>query len=128
MRLILLALGMLSLPSLGQTDVAGRGEPAAVAWSCWYAPERTSIACRLLRAPGVASATPIANATMIGRIRNDPASLEGEALLIPLHGPPLDMARAASLSRAVMCGPLPSCEVEFRESGSYGMNQTFPRP
>lgn len=118
MRSIALALGMISLSPLAQTDVAGGGEPAAVVWSCWYAPERTSIACRLVRAPVVASPAPLAYATMLGRIRNQPASLEDEAVVIPLHGPPLDMARTASLARAVMCGPQPSCEVEFSASAS----------
>lgn len=113
LRSILLALGMSSLASFAQTGSTGGGEPAAVVWSCWYAPERTGVACRLVRAPGVASATPIASATMLGRVRNDPASLEGEAVVIPLHGPPLEMKRAAALARAVMCGAQPSCEVDF---------------
>lgn len=114
LRSILLALGTACLASFAQTEPAGSGEPAAVLWSCWYAPERTGVACRLVRAPGVASPTPIASATMLGRVRNDPASLEGEAVVIPLHGPPLDMGRVATLARAVMCGARPSCEVDFR--------------
>ncbi len=116
---VVIAVAMLATfvnPSLAQSAaIDSTTEAAAVAWHCWYSPERgSSVACRLVRAPQPTTEPAAgAGAALHARIRNDPASLEDEVVLIPLYGPAVDMALVARLARAVMCRKQPSCVVEF---------------
>lgn len=88
---------------------------AEVTWRCWYGEERgPALVCRLLRAPGLGEPEPFGPLPpMLQRIRNRPETLRDQLVLIPLFGPPVDMSRAERLARAVMCGSLITCSVEF---------------
>lgn len=88
---------------------------AEVTWRCWYGEERgLALVCRLLRAPGLGEPEPFGpRPPMLQRIRNRPETLRDQLVLIPLFGPPVDMSRAERLARAVMCGSLVTCSIDF---------------
>lgn len=88
---------------------------AEVVWRCWYGEERgPALVCRLVSAPGLDEPEPsIPLPPMLQRIRNWPEMLRDQLVLIPLFGPPVDMSRAERLARAVMCGSLTTCSVDF---------------
>lgn len=96
-------------------------------WHCAYAPlEGEWIACQLVQVPlgeAAAQVLPVVTSRLpklVADIRNAPATLDGKTIVIPLHSPPIDMARAGLLARHVMCGALPACEVEFT-AGRQGL-------
>lgn len=88
---------------------------AEVIWRCWYAEERgPALACLLQRAPGMGEPEPSAPLPpLLQQIRNRPEMLRDQLVLIPLFGPPVDMSQAQRLARAVMCGSLVTCSVDF---------------
>lgn len=88
---------------------------AEVLWRCWYGEERgPALICRLLQAPGTDEPQPFGPLPpILERIRNRPATLRDELVVIPLFGPPVEMSRAERLARAVMCGGLTTCTVDF---------------
>lgn len=88
---------------------------AEVSWRCWYGEERgPALLCRLLRAPGIDEPQLVGPLPpMLERIRNRPAMLRDELVVIPLFGPPIEMSRAERLARVVMCGGLATCSVDF---------------
>lgn len=90
-------------------------DPAVVSWRCWYGEERgPALVCRLVRAPRVDESEASEELPpMLERIRSRPGTLRDQLVLIPLFGPPVDIARAERLARAVMCGGLTTCAVDF---------------
>lgn len=128
MRLIqiMAALGLAAaLPAFAQQVASvpqDARQPESISWRCWYAPERgSSVACRLIEAPVAVEAMQLSARAprYFARIRNEPASLEDEIVVIPLHGgPPTDMARVALLARAIMCGARAGCAVHFQQPQS----------
>jgi hypothetical protein len=87
-------------------------------WRCFYVPaDSPAIACMLATAaPESGDATAGGLPPLVARIRRDPAYLDGEAIFIPLHSPPIENAFAERLARSVMCGGTrPDCGVQFVE-------------
>lgn len=92
-------------------------QPAPVAWRCWHSAEHaSSISCRVVTADAVATPEqtefPQRTSTFYA-IRTAPETLEGELVLIPLYGPPVDWERVARLARVVVCGQRADCSMEF---------------
>ena len=108
-----LALAALPLAALAQplTQVS-----PPVLWDCWYERDRgPALACRLASAPDATLSAPDRTRLpgLTPTIRNDPASLADDIVLIPLYGPSDDPARLMRLARAVMCGPQAGCVVQL---------------
>jgi hypothetical protein len=51
---------------------------------------------------------------VVSDIHRAPETLDSKTIVVPLHGIPIDMARAGQLARAVMCAGRPDCEVLFK--------------
>lgn len=113
------ALAALAAPPAFAATPGEAGVPTR--WRCHYLGEpQPAISCSL----DVAQAIPVADLDpaldddaspreFVDRIRSRPASLAGKAVRIPLWAPPIDMAFAVRLARAVMCGARAGCEVDF---------------
>jgi hypothetical protein len=111
-------------------------------WNCVYAPgDGEFIACQLVSTPvegPLARPLPAGYERLprlVRDIRDDPQSLDEKTVVIPLHGMPVDMARAGRLARAVMCGTRPDCVVAFHaerqgpvEASRVGGRASVPRP
>ncbi len=111
---------------------------AMTRWFCAYAPnEGEAILCQLLEADpaGAKLALPLPAGyqrlpKVVSDIHRAPDSLDAKTIVIPLHGNPIDMARAGQLARAVMCAGRPDCEVMFKaeRQGMVQASHTGARP
>jgi hypothetical protein len=95
------------------------GAPSASAqtvWSCWYN-QQQQVACLLQSAAQVSAASeaavPAGVPPSLTVVRNQPSTLRGRAMLIPLYNEPFDTSALAELAQAVMCGPQPGCRVVY---------------
>jgi hypothetical protein len=111
---------IVALASLAASAPARAQTSDELRWACAYdAAPSPRIACRLLHWP---APDPLAEASpetadrlppIMTRIRKAPETLADERIVIPLHGPPVDMRFVARLARAVMCGSRTDCAVDF---------------
>lgn len=100
-------------------------------WHCWYNNDGSfTVACEY-RGPGEATEAALAEADedefietaspgrsmtlppIVRRIREKPASLAGQRMLIPLYTQPFEMDFVRQLADAVMCGAGKNCTVVF---------------
>ena len=91
-------------------------EPNTV-WRCWYEGQGV-IACvveQVRSAPlQLAGASLSPGVPEILRVlREDPASIRGRMLAIPIHTVPYDMNNVARLAQLTVCGNRPDCEMIF---------------
>lgn len=109
---------------------AQEGDPRTI-WRCWYDNDATfAVRCEYQgpAQPSEAARTEIDDEEIIGvsrpsrtlnlpkivrTIRENPASLQGQRILIPLYTQPYDMDFVRQLASAVMCGTQPRCAVVF---------------
>lgn len=95
---------------------------AMTRWFCSYAPsEGEAILCQLLEADpaGAKMAMPLPAGyqrlpKVVSDIHQAPETLDARTIVIPVHGIPFEMGRAAQLARAIMCAGKPGCEVIFK--------------
>jgi len=91
---------------------------AQTVWNCWYN-QQQQVACLLQSAsPDSAAArtgaaAPSGVAPALTAVRNQPSTLRGRTMLIPLYNEPFDTSALAELAQAVMCGPQPGCRVVY---------------
>ena len=107
---------------LAATLVAGLSVAAANAaeslttWRCWYE-GRGSVVCTVDAANPQAAAMlapPLQSMPAIMQtVRQEPGSLRGRFLIIPLHTVPYDMENVARLAHITVCGIRPDCAMEF---------------
>jgi hypothetical protein len=91
-------------------------EPNTV-WQCWYEGQG-AIACvveQVRNAPlQFAGATLSPDVPEILRVlRENPASIRGRMVAIPLHTVPYDMNNVARLAQLTVCGNRPDCQMTF---------------
>jgi len=110
--------------ALAATLVAGLSVAAANAaesvttWRCWYE-GRGSVVCTVDGINGQAAAiqpTQMPTQTLpaiMQTVRQEPGTLRGRFLIIPLHTVPYDMANVARLAHITVCGTRPDCTMEY---------------
>jgi len=86
-------------------------------WRCWYN-QQVHITCLIDEVPETAPVMGALNLPdnlppIVARLRRDPASFRNQAVHIPLHTQPYDMAFTALLARSAVCGSRPDCAVNF---------------
>ncbi len=90
---------------------------SSLQWRCWY-DRGVKIVCLIDEIPSAASnpaagTLPTNLPAVVRQMRNDPAAFRNRFVEIPLFSPPLDMAFAAQLARASVCGSRRDCMVNF---------------
>lgn len=90
-----------------------------VHWRCWHsALNADAISCRVTVPDALAvaelEAPPlVTHPSTLYTIRTAPELLQGELVLIPLYGPPVDWERVARLARVALCAGRTGCTVDF---------------
>jgi hypothetical protein len=86
-------------------------------WRCWYE-GRGAIACIVeqvrshpVRFEGAALSAHVPEILRI--LREDPESMRGRVVTIPIHTVPYDMTNVARLAQLTVCGNLPACQMVF---------------
>jgi hypothetical protein len=89
-------------------------------WECWFT--GNAIACRLARKADPAGPGAIVQSNqeidrrlpeVVDSIRNYPETLEGDRIVIPVIGVPIDLTFVAELADSVMCNGRLDCGVIF---------------
>lgn len=100
----------------GLSVAAANAAESLTTWRCWYE-GRGSVVCTVDAANPQAAAMlapPLQSMPAIMQtVRQEPGSLRGRFLIIPLHTVPYDMANVARLAHITVCGIRPDCAMEF---------------
>lgn len=86
-------------------------------WRCWYN-QQVHITCLVDETPDAAPtmgalSLPENLPPIVAQLRRDPSSFRNQAVHIPLHTQPYDMAFTAMLARSTVCGTRRDCSVNF---------------
>ena len=91
-------------------------------WYCWYVASEFQLQCQLITPPAGGFSTPDRAAAgarqreSVDDSWSHPDSLSAPRATIPLWNPPIEMDSARRLARAVMCGQVRPCTVDFDEN------------
>lgn len=91
----------------------------SVQWRCWYEEEPAPrLACRLAEVPAPEAALQQdprwdTLPPFVRELRKSPGSFVDRIVVVPMHGPMMDVHNTMRLAQGVMCGSRSGCRVDF---------------